>query len=127
MSEQEAALSHYDAEGRARMVDVSAKAPTRREAEAEAFVALSPQVLAALPRNPKGNPLEVARFAGIQGGKRTSELIPMCRPLPLSFLVCDGGTDPRGRGYPGRGGNDREHRGRDGSVDGGQHRGADRV
>jgi cyclic pyranopterin phosphate synthase len=84
MSEQ--SLSHYDAQGTARMVDVSAKTQTRREAEAEAFVALSPEVLAALPRNPKGNPLEVARFAGIQAGKRTSELIPMCHPLPLSFL-----------------------------------------
>ncbi|RRA48619.1 cyclic pyranopterin monophosphate synthase MoaC [Acidipila sp. EB88] len=79
-------LSHYDAEGTARMVDVSAKVATRREAEAEAFVVLSPAVLAALPSNPKGNPLEVARFAGIQAGKRTSELIPMCHPLPLSFL-----------------------------------------
>lgn len=90
-------LSHYDTEGRARMVDVSAKPATRREAEAEAFVALSPAVLEALPRNPKGNPLEVARFAGIQAGKRTSELIPMCHPLPLSFLdiaaeVVEGGV-----------------------------------
>jgi cyclic pyranopterin phosphate synthase len=79
-------LSHYDADGRARMVDVSGKEDTRREAVAAAFVALSPAVLAALPANPKGNPLEVARFAGIQAGKRTSELIPMCHPLPLSFL-----------------------------------------
>ena len=79
-------LSHYDADGTARMVDVSGKPATRREAEAEAFVALVPEVLAALPRNPKGNPLEVARFAGIQAGKRTSELIPMCHPLPLTFL-----------------------------------------
>jgi cyclic pyranopterin phosphate synthase len=79
-------LSHYDAQGAARMVDVSAKSPTRREAEARAFVELAPAVLSALPANPKGNPLEVARFAGIQAGKRTSELIPMCHPLPLSFL-----------------------------------------
>jgi cyclic pyranopterin phosphate synthase len=79
-------LSHYDAQGAARMVDVSAKSPTRREAEAHAFVELAPAVLSALPANPKGNPLEVARFAGIQAGKRTSELIPMCHPLPLSFL-----------------------------------------
>jgi len=68
------------------MVDVSAKASTRREAEASAFVALSENVLIALPNNPKGNPLEVARFAGIQAAKRTSELIPMCHPLPLSFI-----------------------------------------
>jgi cyclic pyranopterin phosphate synthase len=79
-------LSHYDAEGSAHMVDVSAKAATRREAEASAFVVLSDAVLAALPKNPKGNPLEVARFAGIQAAKRTADLIPMCHPLPLSFI-----------------------------------------
>ena len=79
-------LSHYDEQGRAQMVDVSAKPATRREAEASAFVALSPQVLAALPDNPKGNPLEIARFAGIQAAKRTSELIPMCHPLPLTLI-----------------------------------------
>lgn len=67
------------------MVDVSAKATTRREAVAEAFVELSDAVLKALPKNPKGNPLEVARFAGIQAAKKTSELIPMCHPLTLSF------------------------------------------
>ncbi|HEV2645944.1 MAG TPA: cyclic pyranopterin monophosphate synthase MoaC [Acidobacteriaceae bacterium] len=79
-------LSHYDDAGRAQMVDVSAKAATRREAVAEAFVELSEVVLHALPHNPKGNPLEVARFAGIQAAKRTSELIPMCHPLALSFV-----------------------------------------
>ncbi len=68
------------------MVDVSDKAATRREAVASAFVELSEAVLAALPQNPKGNPLEVARFAGIQAAKRTSELIPMCHPLALSFI-----------------------------------------
>jgi cyclic pyranopterin monophosphate synthase len=93
-------LSHYDEEGHARMVDVSAKPATRREAEASAFVALSPQVLAALPANPKGNPLEVARFAGIQAAKRTAELIPMCHPLPLSLIdvsatVVSGGIEIR--------------------------------
>ena len=79
-------LSHYDEHGQAHMVDVSGKAETRREAEASAFVALAPNVLEALPQNPKGNPLEVARFAGIQAAKRTSDLIPMCHPLPLSFI-----------------------------------------
>jgi cyclic pyranopterin monophosphate synthase len=82
-------LSHYDGAGRARMVDVSAKAPTRREAEASAFVALTSAVLAALPQNPKGNPLEVARIAGIMAAKRTSELIPMCHPLPLALVDVD--------------------------------------
>jgi cyclic pyranopterin phosphate synthase len=84
-------LSHYDAAGRASMVDVSAKNPTLREAEARAFVAMSKDVLRALPRNPKGNPLEVARIAGIQAAKRTSDLIPMCHPIPLSKIdvSCD--------------------------------------
>ena len=68
------------------MVDVSAKTATRREAVAEAFVELSGKVLKALPHNAKGNPLEVARFAGIQAAKKAAELIPMCHPLPLSFV-----------------------------------------
>jgi cyclic pyranopterin phosphate synthase len=79
-------LSHFDASGQAHMVDVSGKSITRREATASAFVELSAAVLAALPTNPKGNPLEVARFAGIQAAKQTSALIPMCHPLPLSFV-----------------------------------------
>jgi len=78
------------------MVDVSAKSATRREAEASGFVSISPAVLAALPSNPKGDPLEVARVAGIMAAKRTSELIPMCHPLPLSLVdvevrVCENG------------------------------------
>jgi cyclic pyranopterin phosphate synthase len=77
-------LSHYDAAGRASMVDVSTKPSTLREAEARAFVAMSPAVVRALPQNPKGDPLEVARVAGIMAAKRTAELIPMCHPLPLS-------------------------------------------
>lgn len=79
-------LSHYNDAGKAHMIDVSAKAVTRREAVAEAFVELSPTVLAALSDNPKGNPLEVARFAGIQAAKQTAALIPMCHPLSLSFV-----------------------------------------
>lgn len=79
-------LSHYNAAGEAHMVDVSAKSATRREAVAEAFVELNADVLSALPQNPKGNPLEVARFAGIMAAKKTAELIPMCHPLPLSFV-----------------------------------------
>jgi cyclic pyranopterin monophosphate synthase len=77
-------LSHFDSSGKASMVDVSAKQATRRTATASAFVALSAEVLAALPANPKGNPLEVARFAGIQAAKRTADLIPMCHPLALT-------------------------------------------
>ena len=79
-------LSHFDESGNASMVDVSAKQATRRTATASAFVELSAAVLAALPANPKGNPLEVARIAGIQAAKRTSELIPMCHPLALTHV-----------------------------------------
>jgi len=82
-------LSHYDRNGRARMVDVSGKPATKREAEASAFVDMKPAVLAALPSNPKGDPLEVARIAGIMAAKRTAELIPMCHPLPLSLVDVD--------------------------------------
>jgi cyclic pyranopterin phosphate synthase len=90
-------LSHYDRAGRARMVDVSGKPATRREAEASAFVAIPPDVLAALPNNPKGDPLEVARIAGIMAAKRTAELIPMCHPLPLALVdvelrLCENGV-----------------------------------
>ena len=90
-------LSHYDEAGQAHMVDVGAKSPTRREAVAYAFVELNRAVLDALPANPKGNPLEVARFAGIMAAKRTADLIPMCHPLPLSFIdvqaeVTEGGV-----------------------------------
>ena len=92
-----ARLSHFDASGKASMVDVGAKTPTRRTATASAFVELSAAVLAALPANPKGNPLEVARFAGIQAAKRTAELIPMCHPLALTHVdvaagVAEGGV-----------------------------------
>lgn len=90
-------LSHYDSAGKARMVDVSAKAATARAAEASALVAMSPQVLRALPRNPKGDPLEVARLAGIMAAKRTAELIPLCHPVPLSHIdvqvrLCENGV-----------------------------------
>ncbi len=90
-------LSHYDDAGQANMVDVSAKQSTQRTATASAFVELSRAVLAALPANPKGNPLEVARIAGIQAAKRTSELIPMCHPLALTHVdvqadVVEGGV-----------------------------------
>ena len=79
------------------MVDVSAKRPTKREAEASAFVAMKSAVIRALPRNPKGNPLEVASLAGIMAAKRTAELIPMCHPLPLAHVdvrtrVCENGV-----------------------------------
>jgi cyclic pyranopterin phosphate synthase len=79
-------LSHYDRAGRAKMVDVSAKSPTKRTATARAFVAMKAAVLKALPKNPKGDALEVARLAGIMAAKRTSELIPMCHPLPLAHI-----------------------------------------
>jgi len=77
-------LSHYDDSGSARMVDISSKMPTKRTARAHAFVRMRPQVLEQLPSNPKGNPLEIARVAGISAAKKTSELIPLCHPLMLS-------------------------------------------
>jgi cyclic pyranopterin phosphate synthase len=77
-------LSHYDSAGSARMVDVGGKTETRRTARAHAFVRIAPAVLRKLPQNPKGNPLEIARIAGIAAAKRTSDLIPMCHPLMLS-------------------------------------------
>src|ERR1700722_8319090 len=90
-------LSHYDAAGQPRLVDVSQKARTAREAEASAFVAMSPEVLRALSTNPKGDPLDVARTAGIMAAKRTSELIPMCHQVALSHIavtlrVCENGV-----------------------------------
>jgi len=79
------------------MVDVSAKKDTKRTAMAQAFVKIRPSVLKKLPKNPKGDPLEVARIAGIMAAKRTAELIPMCHPLPLSLVdvdlrVCENGV-----------------------------------
>jgi cyclic pyranopterin monophosphate synthase len=90
-------LSHYGPDGKARMVDVSQKARTVREAEASGFVKMKAAVLRALPSNPKGDPLEVARTAGIMAAKRTADLIPMCHPLPLSHIavtlrVCENGV-----------------------------------
>src|SRR6266478_8559222 len=79
-------LSHYDGSGRASMVDVSSKTETRREAEASAYVILKPAVLKALPKNPKGDPLETARLAGIMAAKKTADLIPLCHPLPLAHV-----------------------------------------
>lgn len=77
-------LSHFDSEGSPRMVDVSAKPETKRTARAHAFVRIRPEVLSKLPENPKGNPLEIARIAGVMAAKKTSELIPLCHPLLLS-------------------------------------------
>lgn len=77
-------LSHFDSAGQARMVDVGSKHETKRTARAHAFVRMSRAVLDALPNNPKGDPLAVARIAGILAAKRTSDLIPLCHSLPLS-------------------------------------------
>ena len=89
-------LSHYDGQGRAAMVDVSAKIETRRTATAQAFVKIRPGVLKKLPRNPKGNPLEAARFAGIASAKKASDLIPMCHPLLISHVDVDAKIEARG-------------------------------
>ncbi len=84
-----AKLSHYGKGGEVRMVDVSAKMVTARTAKAHAFVRMSTRVVRAVRRleNPKGNPLEVARIAGIAAAKRTAEWIPLCHPLPLTHIA----------------------------------------
>jgi cyclic pyranopterin phosphate synthase len=89
-------LSHYDDQGRASMVDVSAKSETKRTATAQAFVRIRPSVLQKLPQNPKGNPLEVARFAGIAAAKKTSDLIPMCHPLLISHIDVEAKIEKKG-------------------------------
>lgn len=90
-------LSHYGEAGAVRMVDVSAKAETRRSARAHAFVRISREALEKLAENPKGNPLEIARIAGIAAAKRTADLIPLCHPLMLTHAdvevtVAEGGV-----------------------------------
>jgi cyclic pyranopterin monophosphate synthase len=80
-------LSHYDEAGRVSMVDVSGKQSTERSALAHAYVHMRPAVIRALPDNKKGNPLEVARIAGISAAKKTYELIPLCHQLPLSHVA----------------------------------------
>lgn len=81
-------FSHVDEEGRIQMVDTSSKSPTPRHAVASARVLMSSDTVAAVQehRTPKGDPLEAARLAGIMGAKRTSELIPLCHPLPLTHV-----------------------------------------
>jgi cyclic pyranopterin monophosphate synthase len=93
-------LSHYTNRGEVSMVDVSSKSVTTRTAIARAFVRMSPRVLRAIRnlKNPKGNPLEVARIAGIAAAKRTSEWIPLCHPLPITYIavtprVCKDGVE----------------------------------
>ncbi len=89
-------LSHFDAAGQPRMVDVGEKDATRRTAKAHAFVRMSREVLAALPNNPKGDPLSVARVAGVLAAKRTAELIPLCHSLPLSHADIEIMIEPDG-------------------------------
>jgi cyclic pyranopterin monophosphate synthase len=89
-------LSHYDDAGAPRMVDVSAKLETKRSAQAHAFVRMKPAVLRELAHNPKGNPLEVARIAGIGAAKKTSDLIPMCHPLMLTHVDVEVSIQSRG-------------------------------
>ena len=89
-------LTHYDSSGRVRMVDVSEKPATLRQASASALVRMSPRTLRAVKRNPKGNPLEIARIAGISAAKRTAELIPLCHPLWLSHIDVQAGFTRNG-------------------------------
>jgi cyclic pyranopterin phosphate synthase len=82
-------LSHYGASGEVSMVDVGNKKVTERTAIARAFVAMQPDVIKALPDNKKGNPLEVARIAGITAAKKTADLIPLCHQLPLTHVAIE--------------------------------------
>jgi len=93
------ALSHLDEHGRARMVDVSAKAVTRREAVASACVVMRPATLELIATGgaPKGDVLAAARIAGIMAGKRTGELIPLCHPLPLEAITVEFAPEPPDR------------------------------
>ena len=81
-------LSHMDKDGQVKMVDTSAKAVTTRRAVASACVLMSPETVVAIRehRTPKGDPLETARLAGIMAAKRTADLIPLCHPLPLTYV-----------------------------------------
>src|SRR5256885_8772743 len=95
-------LSHYSPKGEIQMVDVSTKAVTTRTAVAQAFVKMPPRVVRTIRRlkNPKGNPLEIARIAGIAAAKRTAEWIPLCHPLPLTHIdvtptLCQNGVELR--------------------------------
>jgi cyclic pyranopterin monophosphate synthase len=83
------ALSHVDETGRVRMVDVGAKPAVRRRAVAAAEVAMAPETAARLRDVPKGDALATAQLAGIMAAKRTSDLIPLCHPLPLSLIDVD--------------------------------------
>ena len=88
-------LTHFDAQGQAHMVDVSAKPETAREAVAEGVVIMSPETLAlAQGGAAKGDVMGVARLAGIMGAKRTSDLIPLCHPLPITKVSVDLAADP---------------------------------
>jgi cyclic pyranopterin phosphate synthase len=93
-------LSHYKKSGQVQMVDVTPKDVTARTAIARGFVRMQKQVLRKIRKlgTPKGNPLEVARIAGIAAAKRTSELIPLCHPLPLTHIdvtarLCENGVE----------------------------------
>lgn len=96
--ESQPRLTHVDEHGSARMVDVSGKATTQRRATASCHVAMSPETLALLVAGdlPKGDALAVARVAGIMGAKRTSELVPLCHPLPIDAVDVELHPDARG-------------------------------
>jgi cyclic pyranopterin phosphate synthase len=97
-------LSHYSKRGEVTMVDVSSKSVTARTAVAHAFVRMAPHVVRAVRalENPKGNPLEIARIAGIAAAKRTAEWIPLCHPLPITHIdvtarLCKDGVEVHSR------------------------------
>lgn len=96
MDESSSPLSHLDSQGRPRMVDVSGKEETHRKATAEGFIRMAQTTFEAIRdgETPKGEVLQVARLAGIQAGKKTGELIPLCHLLPGTSLVVEADLDP---------------------------------
>ena len=90
-------LSHINRAGRARMVDVSAKADTKREAVARGSVVMQPETLALITSGglPKGDVIAVSRLAGVMAAKRTAELIPLCHPLPLAHIDLEISADEK--------------------------------
>jgi cyclic pyranopterin phosphate synthase len=96
MKSPDKGLTHLDSKGRARMVDVSGKEDSTRKAVAEGFIRMAPETLAAIQAGtgPKGEVFQAARLAGIQAGKRTGELIPLCHLLPGASISVEMEADP---------------------------------
>ena len=123
------ALTHVRADGTAHMVDVSAKAETSREATAQAVLNTTPEVVRLLSDGdlPKGDAFAVSRVAGIMAAKQTSNLIPLCHPLPITKVTVDFEPGESSVTHEGNGEDQGTHRRRNGSPDRRDRDGADAV